>query len=39
MDVSVCCRVVGFSVDWIDLAHDTDKWRAVLNKIMNFQVH
>ena len=22
-------------VDWIDLAHDRDKWRAVVNTVMN----
>jgi len=22
-------------VDWIDVAHNRDRWRAVLNKVMN----
>ena len=22
-------------VDWIDVAHDRDRWRAVLNAVMN----
>jgi hypothetical protein len=25
-------------VEWINLAQDMDKWRAVVNIVMNFQV-
>jgi hypothetical protein len=25
-------------MDWIDLAQDMDQWRALVKKIMNFQV-
>jgi hypothetical protein len=25
-------------VDWIDLAQDTDKWRVLLNMVMNLRV-
>jgi hypothetical protein len=25
-------------VDWIGLAHDRDKWRALVNAVMNLQV-
>jgi hypothetical protein len=26
------------SMDWIDLAEDRDRWRALLNTIINFRV-
>jgi hypothetical protein len=26
------------SVDWIQLAQDRDRWRAVVNTVMNLQV-
>ena len=25
-------------MDWIDLAQDRDKWQALANAVMNFQV-
>jgi hypothetical protein len=32
-------QVVGCGgVDWIDLAHDTDRWRAFVNSVMNLRV-
>jgi hypothetical protein len=29
---------VGWGMDWIDLAQDRDRWRTVVNAVMNLQV-
>jgi hypothetical protein len=37
--ISMDVRETGWgTVDWIQLAHDSDRWRALVNTVMNFQV-
>jgi hypothetical protein len=31
-------RLVGGDVEWIQLAQDRDRWRAVVNAVMNLRV-
>jgi hypothetical protein len=32
-------REIGWDgMDWIDVAHDRDQWRALLNTVMNLRV-
>jgi hypothetical protein len=31
-------REIGRSVEWIQLAQDRDRWRALVNMVMNLQV-
>jgi hypothetical protein len=34
-----CLRDIGLdSMDWIDLAQNRDKWRALVNTVMNLRI-
>jgi hypothetical protein len=38
-DIKISLRELGWgSMDWIDLGQDRDRWRAVVNAVMNLRV-
>jgi hypothetical protein len=38
-NVKMDLREIGWDdIDWIDLAHDRDQWRALVNTVMNLRV-
>ena len=36
-DIKMDLQEVEWGKDWIDLAQDRDRWRAVVNRVMNVQ--
>jgi hypothetical protein len=37
-NIKIELQEVGWGVDWIDLAQDRDRWRVVVNAVMNLRV-
>ena len=37
-NIKMALREVGGGGDWMELAEDRDRWRALVNTVMNFQV-
>jgi hypothetical protein len=38
-NIKMDLREIGWvSIDWIDLAQDTDQWRSLVNTVMNLRV-
>jgi hypothetical protein len=37
-NIKIDPREVGWGMDWILLAEDTDRWRSLVNAVMNLRV-
>jgi hypothetical protein len=38
VNIKIDLQEVGWGMDWIELAQDRDRWRAVLNAVMSLRV-
>jgi hypothetical protein len=36
--ILILCQIGWDGVDWIDLAQDRDKWRALVSTVMNLRI-
>jgi hypothetical protein len=37
-NINIDLQGVGWGMDWIELAQDRDRWRALVNVVLNLQV-
>jgi hypothetical protein len=37
-NIKMCLQEVGWDMEWIELAQDRERWRALVNAVMNLRV-
>jgi hypothetical protein len=37
-NIKIDVKEIGWGVDWIELAQDRDRWRALVNAVMNLRI-